>query len=231
LQAGAEIGDTGFDAIVLALPPAQAAPLLGPHRPDWARHAAMVPMQPCWTLMGIADDPTPAVGQARDGGPDWALARPATGALAWVLRSDARPGRVRVPGQAHWVAHARAGWSRRHLEQPPEWVRQQLQAELAETLGRPIDWLHSAVHRWRYAQPQSPHGSSAAGCWWDPVQRLGVCGDFFGGCGVEGAWQSAQSMALALTQGVDADADLARAVSAPEADLSRLSPRAVGRVT
>lgn len=183
-----------FDAVVLALPPAQAAPLLAAHQTDWARHAALAPMQPCWTLMGVA------ASNEEGTTPPWDLARPPSGPLAWVMRSDTRPGRARVSGQAHWVAHARAGWSRRHLEQPAEWVQQQLQAALADTLGQPLEWLHCSAHRWRYALPQARRAAPAESFWWDPAQGLGVCGDFLGGFGVEGAWVSAQSLSAALLQ-------------------------------
>ena len=210
VQAGGERHTLQFDAVVLALPPAQAAPLLSPHRLDWARHASVVPMQPCWTLMGIAEAPEPALG--------WDLARPSTGPLAWVLRNDARPGRARVPGQAHWVVHARTGWSRRHLEQPAVWVQQQMQAALAECLGQRVDWHHCTVHRWRYALPQAHGTAPAAMFWWDAAQGLGVCGDFLGGCGVEGAWLSAQSLSAALLQrACDAD-DASTAFAAAGAD-------------
>ncbi|MEO7850767.1 MAG: NAD(P)-binding protein [Rubrivivax sp.] len=190
VQAGDERHPALFDAVVLALPPAQAAPLLSPHRQDWARHASVIPMQPCWTLMGIADAPQPALG--------WDVARPPTGPLGWVLRNDARPGREHVPGQAHWVAHARAGWSRQHLEQPAAWVQQQMQAALAECLGRPVAWYHCVVHRWRYALPPAHRAAPAESCWWDAAQGLGVCGDFLGGMGIEGAWLSARSLCAAL---------------------------------
>jgi renalase len=208
--AGGDRHPAHFDAVVLALPPAQAAPLLGPHRGDWARHASVVTMQPCWTLMGVAD----ARGDAPDPALGWQLARPPTGPLAWVLRSDARPGRARMPGQAHWVAHARAGWSRRHLEQPAAWVQQHMQAALAECLGRPVDWQHAVVHRWRYALPQAQRVALSERCWWDAAQGLGVCGDFIGGSGVEGAWLSAQSLCSALLQGASDAAELAIAHAA-----------------
>ncbi len=192
VQAGGVRHASVFDAVVLALPPAQAAPLLHPHRLDWARHASVAPMQPCWTLMGVTDDLQPE--------PGWDLARPPAGLLAGVVRNDARPGRTRVSGQAHWVAHARSGWSRRHLEQPAAWVQQQMQTAVAECVGRPVDWLHCTVHRWRYALPAAWATAPAAACWWDAEQGLGVCGDFLGGCGVEGAWLSAQALAEALLQ-------------------------------
>jgi renalase len=212
VQAGGERHPLHFDAVVLALPPAQAAPLLSSHRSDWARHASVVTMQPCWTLMGIADAPEPALG--------WDLAQPPTGPLAWVLRNDARPGRALVPGQAHWVVHARAGWSRRHLEQPAAWIQQQMQAALAECLGQPVDWHHCTVHRWRYAFPQAQAQAQkiapAESCWWDAGLGLGVCGDFLGDSGVEGAWLSVQSLSAALLQpGHDAAAS-SNAFAAPE---------------
>jgi predicted NAD/FAD-dependent oxidoreductase len=199
-----------FDAVVLALPPAQAAPLLVPHRSDWARHACVVPMQPCWTLMGIEG----ATEDAVDAALHWDLARPLAGPLACVLRSDMRPGRERVPGQAHWVVHARAGWSRRHLEQPAAWIQAQMQAALSDYLSRPVDWLHCNVHRWRYAMPQALSAAPAEMCWWDAAQGMGVCGDFLGGCGVEGAWLSARSLSTALLQ---------RASAAPGVPVETLS--------
>ena len=142
LASGDERHDAHFDTVVLAIPPAQAAPLLGPHRRDWARQAALAAMQPCWTLMGVADAPNPE--------PGWDLARPASGPLAGVLRSDARPGRARVPGQAHWVVHARAGWSRRRLEQTPEWALRQLpdsvrQFQRPGVVYRPVDGKQAAL--------------------------------------------------------------------------------------
>jgi predicted NAD/FAD-dependent oxidoreductase len=222
VQAGGVRHASTFDAVVLALPPAQAAPLLNPHRLDWARRAFTALMQPCWTLMGIADDPEPES--------EWDLARPPSGPLAWVLRNDARPGRASVPGQAHWVAHARTGWSRRHLEQPAAWVEQQMQAALAECVGRPVDWHHCTVHRWRYALPQVHATAPAPSAWWDAAQGLGVCGDFLGGGGVEGAWLSAQALTAALLQPefVGAAAPTARAdigAAAAAADLQ--APRHV----
>ena len=182
-----------FDVVVSALPPSQAAPLLGPHRLDWARRASVALMQPCWTLMGVADEAENAPHQTSG----WSLARPPRGILAWALRNDARPGRERVRGEAHWVLHAHAGWSRQHLEQPTGWIQAHLQAALAEWLGQPVEWRHCVAHRWRYARPQT-RCAAPARCWWDASLGLGVCGDFLGGAGVEGSWLSAQALTAAL---------------------------------
>ena len=205
--------DDTFDAVVLAIPPTQAAPLLAAHRADWSRTAAGVTMQPSWTLMGV--EAVDAIDEPFHASRPWDLAAPTQGPLAWVLRQDARPGRPRVAGQAHWVAHARVDWSREHLERPPEWVRAQLHEALDAVLGRSAGqtrWHHSTVHRWRYALP--PAGSArvaaAPGCWWDAERGLGVCGDFLGGAdlamasdafssaGVESAWLSGRALANCL---------------------------------
>lgn len=187
-----------FDAVVLAVPPAQAAPLLAPHRRDWAQRASLALMQPCWTLIGVS--------RRTVGNLDWDVARPEQGLLAWVMRSDARPGRERTVDQSHWVAHARGGWSRQHLEQSADWVRDRMLSAVQDCVGEPVDWLHAVVHRWRYALPQPPGVAPQQPCWWDGARGLGACGDFFGGTGVEGAWQSARALVESVLSGAAAAA-------------------------
>lgn len=190
LHAGSLSHPHAFDAVALALPPAQVAPLLSPHRPDWARQAAVTPMLPGWTLLGVAHDPLQTV--------DWQAAKPNSGPLAWVIRHESRPGRQTVPGQSHWVAHARAAWSRQHLERSATWVQAEMQMALERCLGQALQWQHLQVHRWRYALPQPNRSLPADNSWWDPELCLGVCGDFLGGTGAEGAWLSGQALAVAL---------------------------------
>lgn len=179
-----------FDAVLLALPPAQVAPLLAEYRRDWAQRAAMALMQPCWTLMGVTDAPATPLA--------WDAARPQQGPLAWVLRHANRPGRQAPAGEAHWVLHARAGWSRQQLEQPPSQVQAALQAALQALLQQPLAWRHAVVHRWRYAMPMATGGEADASCWWDPAIGLGACGDFLGGGGVEAAWASSRALVQAM---------------------------------
>jgi predicted NAD/FAD-dependent oxidoreductase len=54
------------------------------------------------------------------------------------------------------------------------------------------------VHRWRYASVPRTHASDVARCAWDADAGLGLCGDAWGGPGVEGAWLSGQALAQAL---------------------------------
>lgn len=208
LAGGQPLGEA-VDAVILALPPAQAAPLLAPHRRDWAQRASLVLMQPCWSLMGVSG-PLPD-GLAAAAQP-WQIARPQQGALAFILREPGETDELR------WVLHARAGWSRQHLEDLPEQVLPELKAALQSWLGTSPAWRHAVVHRWRYAVPAAqplpfdgPADSDAppapASCWWDAGQGLGVCGDFLGhapaspvgsGGTVEGAWACGRAMAAQL---------------------------------
>ncbi len=177
-----------YTHVVLAMPPAQAAALLAPHRPDWQQLAATWPVQPCWTLMGIS----------RSAPSTWDTLRPASGPLQLIVRNDAKPGRTAQPGHATWVAQARADWSTAHLEDAPTDVLPALQQALAEQLGHRPDWQATWVHRWRYAHAQRHPQAPRSTHWLDADQGLGVCGDYLGGAGVEGAWLSGQGLAEAM---------------------------------
>lgn len=189
LQCGGHTVGEGFDAVVLAIPPLQAAPLLGPHQAAWAQQSQALAMEPTWALMGLAE--------ADSRVPAWDLAWPKSEVLACVVRDDAKPGRLPIPGMSQWVVHATPVWSQEHLEAPAAEVQAALQEELSQWLGHTPRWHHLAVHRWRYASTQ-PVPPAAANHLWDPSLALGVCGDAWGGAGVEGAWLSARALAKAV---------------------------------
>lgn len=182
----------GLDAVVVALPLPQAAPLLQPHAAPWAERAMAVPMLPAWVLMAITDE-QPALDAPGSRGD---IAWPRSGPLALVLRNDAVPGRVPIPGRAQWVLHATAAWSRTHLEAEAHEAVAALQQALAGWLARRPQWHHAVVHRWRFASAARAAEVPGA-CWWDQGLRLGVCGDALGGAGVEGAWRSGRALAAA----------------------------------
>lgn len=174
-----------FAAVVLALPPAQAAPLLAPHRDDWARAASLVPMQPCWTLMGVSD--APDFGSNAAAPPDWWL--PQGGPLERLTHQ------ATAPGAAAWVAHASPSWSRQHLEAPADGVRDALQAAVVALLGQPLHWHLAMVHRWRYARPVLAPRTGPGTSRWDAGLGLGLCGDHLAGLGAEAAWRSGTALA------------------------------------
>jgi hypothetical protein len=78
-----------------------------------------------------------------------------------------------------------------------------MQAAMQDWIGAPVEWQHAVVHRWRYAVPQASSVAPVQPCWWDEARGLGVCGDFFGGTGVEAAWQSARALTDAVMRGVE----------------------------
>lgn len=188
-SAGAFVG-SGFDAVIIAIPPRQAAPLLAPHQTEWSQCAQGLMMLPAWVLMGITEHTDPAW-------PCWDLARPSSGVIDLLIRNDTKPGRDRFSGRVHWVAHATASWSQEHLEAPAIEVQGALQKAVADLIdGSPMKWLYTAVHRWRYASAAATPSKSGmvTPFWWDANLGLGVCGDALSGPGVEGAWCSAQAL-------------------------------------
>jgi predicted NAD/FAD-dependent oxidoreductase len=178
-EAGGEVSGP-FDAVLLALPAPQAAPLLRAIGHGYAEAVGRVVIAPCWALMLAFEEPQP--------GPD--AQRPADGAFGWIARDSARPGRAAVP--ECWVAHARPDWSRAALERPAEAVLAELQVAFASVTGIAATPMHAAVHRWRHAMTETPLGEP---CLWDAAARLGVCGDWCLGARVEAAWQSGAALA------------------------------------
>lgn len=168
-----------FDAVVLALPAEQTAPLLSLHDLDLARTALYVRSQPCWTAMFAFAGPVAcAADSIRDTGP-----------LAWAARNSAKPGRE---GPECWVAQAGAPWSAAHLEKPAEAVLPLLQAVLAEAVGAALPpILSAAAHRWRYALS----AGTGIGSLWNGALRIGACGDWLLGPRVECAWLSGRMLA------------------------------------
>jgi renalase len=194
LDDGRQLAD--LDAVVLAMPPAQAADLLPAHRADWAVTARHQPMQPCWTLMALSDHPPPAT---------WDAAAPHDGPLAWAVVNQRKPGRPDLHHGTAWVAQATAGWSEAHLHDHPDEVMAALQLALQQLPG--VGQLvggRATVHRWLYASAQNPPPPGPP--WWDGQMSLGVCGDWLGGGGVEGAWLSGRALARAIGAAVPARA-------------------------
>ena len=193
---GRELG--GFDQVVLAMPPAQAAALLTGHHEVWAEALAAWPMSPVWTLMAVTSEVDWP----------WDAAEPPTGALTWITRNDRRPGRARWPGAAVWVAHAHAAWSQGHLDDDPADVAEALSEALTRAWS-PADrahvrWHHRAVHRWRYAASARPPIDKRL-CWWDACRGLGVCGDYLAGGDVDGAWRSGDELGDRMAAELDAE--------------------------
>ncbi|WP_343344313.1 NAD(P)-binding protein [Sphingomicrobium sp. XHP0239] len=168
-----ESEETGpYDALIVAIPAEQAAPLLASHDDEMASAARATVSDPCWTVMVRFTEP---------------LDRPDTlcdaGAIGWAARDSAKPGR---DGRECWVIQAGPDWSRAHLEDDADTVATAL-LDAFSAAGRdlpPHD--HLAAHRWRYARS----GSAGRDFLWNGDLRLGACGDWLLGPRVENAFLS-----------------------------------------
>jgi len=182
-----DLGRTGgFDAMIVALPAEQAAAVLGLQNLHMARVAITTPSAPCWATLLAFAEPVPAPPVIRD-----------RGIMAWAACNTSKPGRG---GIESWTIHASAEWSRIHLEAEPAFVTATLRNAFAEAVGLPrLEPIAETSHRWRFAHS----GGAGTDAIWDPASRLGVCGDWLAGGGVENAWLSGRRLADLILTGVE----------------------------
>ena len=173
------VADEPFDAVIVATPAEQAAPLLVAHDPAMAAMAQGCPSAPCWTAMTAFAEPIAIV---RD------IVRDA-GIIGWAARNSAKPGRGGIEA---WVIQATADWSRVHLEDEATDVVDALLAALAGEAGGtlPVPVVRIG-HRWRYARAGAAHHGSL----WNEATRIGAVGDWLLAPRVESAWLSGRMLA------------------------------------
>lgn len=178
--------DTGrrlgpFNAVVAAVPAAQALSLLAPHGRAF-RHLISVQMAPCWSLM-VSFERGPPV--ASD------VFRWTEGPLALAAREGSKPGRPADRGS--WVIHATPRWSREHLEADAQEAAQLMLHSFATAVGSGLPapaWVHA--HRWRHAMVEQALGLP---CLLDADIAAGACGDWCIAPRVEAAFESGHAMA------------------------------------
>ena len=183
---------SGFDAVLLALPSAQARNLLqtSAQTPHLSAQIKKVQVAPCWTLMlAFPQAMQPGLSTL---GPQWNAARSTHHRIAWLARESSKPGRSAVE---RWTVQASAAWSQEHLEDDPERVMSKLIKAFAEVTGIRAEPAHVAVHRWRYAQTTQPLGKSHL---WDAKSHIGACGDWCIGHRAEDAFISGLELALSM---------------------------------
>lgn len=176
----------GFDAVLLALPSAQAAALLRASQlwPQAQERLAAVQVAPCWTLMLAFPQAWGPLG------PTWQAARSVHHRIAWLARETSKPGRGTIE---RWTVQASPSWSERHLEDDEERVKAKLLRAFTEITGIRAEPGHAQAHRWRYAQTVQALGPSHV---WQAETGLGLCGDWCLGRRVEDAFISGLELAL-----------------------------------
>jgi len=190
--AGAQQVYSGFDAVLLALPSAQAGELLRASRQaaKFSKQIDEVRVTPCWTLMlafPLAMQP-----KQYTLGPQWNAARSTHHRISWLARESSKPGRG---GVERWTVQASAAWSQEHLDDDPARVQAKLQRAFSEVTGIRAQPAHVDIQRWHYAKTIQPLGKSHL---WDAKTGIGVCGDWCLGHRVEDAFISGLELALAV---------------------------------
>jgi predicted NAD/FAD-dependent oxidoreductase len=174
LHAGTGPAVGPFDAIVLAMPPEQAARVSKPS--GLPERAAGVKLLPCWYAMAAFEAPLPV---------DFDGAFVDGSALDWIARDSSKPGR---PARERWVIHASAQWPRPRLGEPRDETARALLDRCFEALGlTPREPECLLGHRWSYTRPCGETGSD---CAWLPEHAVALCGDWCRGGRVEGAFLS-----------------------------------------
>jgi renalase len=181
-----------FDAVVVAVPNEQAAPLIEPVQPTWAGWLRAVPTLPCWTLM-VSTSKLDAQVQAGFG---------EKGPIGWFAQNDSKPGRSALAGQQDWVVQATSEWTIEHLQTDKAEVTERLLSAFKDMLGvQQIPVLHTPmVHRWLYAR-RTPGISPVAPSLWAASTGLGVCGDGLTHSRIEQAYLSGHHLASAMLAG------------------------------
>jgi renalase len=176
---GPGLDEGPFDAVVMAVPPVQAIPLLTLHDFPMARELIGVRSLPCWTAMVAFSMPLANVpAYLRNVGP-----------IAWAARNSSKPGR---PESECWVLQANAEWSIRNLEIERHEAATLLLEAFSEHSATDLpDAIFLKAHRWRFSQAFGERRQAA----WNEALGLGVCGDWSHTSRIEGAWRSGRDLA------------------------------------
>ena len=185
---------SGFDAVVLAIPHAQAAGLLNASAlaPGLAQQLQAVEVAPCWTLMlAFPQAVQPTLSHL---GPQWNAAISTHHRIAWLARESSKPGRSAIE---RWTVQASPAWSEEHVGDDGPRVQAKLLKAFAEVTGIHAEPAFAEVHRWLWAKTVVPLGRSHL---WDAASRIGLCGDWCLGHRTEDAFVSGLELALAVNK-------------------------------
>ncbi len=183
---------SGFNAVILAIPSAQAHSLLQTSEQSkvWMKELEKVKVAPCWTLMlAFPQAMQPGLSSL---GPQWNAARSTHHRIAWLARESSKPGRDTIE---RWTIQASPAWSQEHLQDDPKRVEAKLIKAFAEVTGIRAEPAHVDSQRWLYAKTITPLGQSHL---WDGKKGLGICGDWCLGHRVEDAFLSGLELALSV---------------------------------
>lgn len=177
--------ESGFDAVVCALPAEQAVLLFENVHEPLSKLAASVPSNVTWALMLAARDVLKV---------DFDGAFVVDSPLGWICRDSSKPGRA---AGERWLLQATADWSKLHQDYPPEEIGKMLLDVFSNVTGQFVEApLSMTAHRWLYSLPVNPLDIQ---CYFDEQQMLGACGDWLSGAKVENAFLSGHTLGNQLS--------------------------------
>lgn len=181
--------DSGFDAVVCAVPAEQVVPLFADLHEPLARLACDVQSNVTWSVMLT---PREAVKADFDGA--FVVDSP----LGWICRDSSKPGRA---AGDRWILQAGADWSRLHKDYAADEVAKMLLDVFCNVTGQLIeDPLSLVAHRWLYSLPINPVGMP---CYFSEEHLIGACGDWLTGARVEDAFSSGHALGHQLLNALD----------------------------
>ncbi|MEE1999868.1 NAD(P)-binding protein [Alkalimonas sp. MEB108] len=175
---------SGFDALVLALPPAQAAELLA-QDDDLRQQVPTSLLQPCQAIALELSEP---------------ITHPATAVfvknrpVSWLANNSDKPGRKAE--RQHWVLHFTPEFSQQHLTATADELSLLAQAELSLLFQQDVQVEQSVHQRWLYAIVDAEQPAPGV-----LISRRFPCvltGDWCLGGRVENAWLAGQQAAKAV---------------------------------
>ncbi|MCH8537516.1 MAG: FAD-dependent oxidoreductase [Alkalimonas sp.] len=178
---------TGFDQLVLAIPPAQARNLL---TIDTGLQQQL-PSQLLLPCHAVALQLSQAISH------EAAAIFVRQGPLCWAARHSSKPGRLTEHQQ--WVLHFNAGYSQQHVDTAAEQLISVAASELSTMLAEPVQVKDSCHHRWLYASVANP--AEQPGLLKSDQLPCLVIGDWCFGGRVENAWLAGQAAAEELLNG------------------------------
>jgi predicted NAD/FAD-dependent oxidoreductase len=183
LECATEAETAGFDAVILAVPSPQAVALLTGIC-DFAVDVAAATYAPCWAVMASFATRLPLAYDA---------VSLDDGMLRWAARNASKPGFA--GDKETWVVHATPEWSLANIEESAETIRDILLEAFQQRFGITEAAVEAVAHRWRYALVVT---SAEVPCFWDPILKIGACGDWCLGPRVEAAFDSGLALARYL---------------------------------
>jgi renalase len=171
--------ESGFDAVVCAVPAEQVGPIFSEVDQRLAGLSAQVKSNVTWAVM---IRPREALKVEFDGA--FVVDSP----LGWICRDSSKPGRAMGD---RWLLQATADWSNLHQDYAPDEVGKMLLDVFCNVTGELVEPLDLVAHRWLYSLPVNPLGIQ---CHLNEAGNIGACGDWLSGARVEDAFMSGYSL-------------------------------------